>query len=83
MPRHFQIREVVYAITLNETIDIITNYAYDQNNKNQPPFSKLIFKRMLKLATGGYFMYNGKLYQQIDGVTMVQPRCCTTKKVGD
>jgi hypothetical protein len=32
-----------------------------------------MFKRMLTLATGGYFMYNGKMYQQVDGVTMGSP----------
>ena len=58
-------------VPLTETIDIITNYVYKGNNV--PPFSKLVFKRMLKLATGGLFSYNGKLYRQIDGVTMGNP----------
>ena len=58
-------------IPLTETINIITNYVYKGNNI--PPFSKLAFKRMLKLATGGLFSYNGKLYRQIDGVTMGNP----------
>ena len=46
---------------------------YDESNSRQPPFKKLIFKRLLKLATGGMFVYNGQLYQQIDGVTMGSP----------
>ena len=52
---------------------MITDYLYYKNNANKPPFTKLVFKNMLKLATGGFFMYNGKLYTQIDGVTMGSP----------
>ena len=30
-------------------------------------------KKLLKIATGGYFLYRNKLYCQIDGVTMGIP----------
>ena len=44
--------------------------------KSKPAFSKLVFKEFLKIATTGIFMifmYNGRLYCQVDGVTMGSP----------
>ena len=70
----FDVVSLFTNIPLTETIDIVSDYVYDESNKkNRPPFKKLIFKRLLVLATGGMFAYNGKLYQQTDGVTMGSP----------
>ena len=59
-------------IPSDETINIIIEKLFSQNetvhnlNKNQ-------FKCLLTLATKeSYFLFDGKLYQQIDGVAM----CC-------
>ena len=58
-------------IPLKETIDIVTDYVY--NSENSPKFEKKDFKKLLEIATGGYFLYQNKLYCQIDGVTMGSP----------
>ena len=58
-------------IPLNETIDIVCNYVYQQHSP--PKYSKETFKKLLQIATGGYFIHRGKLYCQIDVVTMESP----------
>ena len=51
-------------IPLNETIDIICNYVYQQHSP--PKYFKEAFKKLHQIATGGYFLHRGKLYCQID-----------------
>ena len=58
-------------ISLNETIDIVCNYVYQQ--LSPPKYSKETIKKLLQIVTGGYFLHRGKLYCQIDGVTMGSP----------
>ena len=60
-------------VPLNETIDIICDTIYNQNEKQKPPMPKSVFKRLLEIATGGMFLFDGKLYKTIDGVTMGSP----------
>ena len=36
-------------------------------------FHKKWFKKLLKFATSGMFLYNGKLYKQVDGAAMGSP----------
>ena len=55
-------------IPLNEAIDIVCNYAYQQHSP--PKYSKETFKKLLQIETGGYFLHRGKLYCKFDGVTM-------------
>ena len=70
----FDVVSLFTNVPLSETIDIIANYIYDhKHNLKIPPFKKLIFKRMMTLATGGIFMYKDKLYKQVDGVAMGGP----------
>ena len=58
-------------IPLNETIDIVCNYVYQQHSP--PKYSKETLQKLLQIATGGYFLHRGKLCCQIDGVTMGSP----------
>ena len=58
-------------IPLNETIDIVCNYVYQQHS--QPKYSKETLKKLLQIETVGYFLHRGKLYCQIDGGTMGSP----------
>ena len=58
-------------IPLNETIDIICNYVYQQHSPQK--YSKETLKKHLQMATGGYFLHRGRLYCQIDGATMGSP----------
>ena len=50
-------------IPLNEPIDIVCNYIYQQHSP--PKYYKETFKKLLQIATGGYFLHRGKPYCQI------------------
>ena len=69
----FDVVSLYTNIPLLETIEIISESVYDENSVIVPPFPKLIFKKLLTIATQGMFMYNDKLYKQIDGVAMGSP----------
>ena len=68
----FDVESLFTNIPLKETIDLVADYVY-KVKEAAPPFSKTVFKNMLKHATGGYFLHNGNLYTQVDGVTMGSP----------
>ena len=57
-------------VPLSETIELIINRLYADGNPYCIPFDKNIFCKLMFMATQGLFMYNDKLYKQIDGVTM-------------
>ena len=58
---------------LYETINIIAKYVYSENSRCTPPFSQAVFIKLLKIATGGTFCHNDKLFKQVDGVAMGNP----------
>ena len=58
-------------IPLNEAIDIVCNYVYQQHSP--PKYSKETLKKLHQIATGGYFLHGEKLCCQFDGVTMGSP----------
>jgi len=60
-------------VPLNDTIDIVANFIYSDNQTSHPQIQKNAFIKLLKDATQGMFLYNNKLYQQIDGVAMGSP----------
>ena len=60
-------------IPLGETIDICTNTLFENMEKVEG-LSKIEFKELLSLATKeSYFIFNGQLYKQVDGVAMGSP----------
>ena len=60
-------------IPLEETIDICTNTLFENTEKVEG-LSKIEFKELLSLATKeSYFIFNGQLYKQVDGVAMGSP----------
>ena len=60
-------------IPLEETIDICTNTLFENTEKVEG-LSKIEFKELLSLATKeSYFISNGQLYKQVDGVAMGLP----------
>ena len=67
----FDVVSLFTNVPLIETVDIISDYVY--KSKSKPAFSKLVFKELLNIATSGIFMYNGRLYRQVDGFTMGSP----------
>ena len=59
-------------ISLEETIDICANILFE--NTEKVVLSKIEFKELLFLATKkSYFIFNGNLYKQVDGVVMGSP----------
>ena len=60
-------------IPLDETIDICVNQLFE-NTDTVKGFTKSELKQLLSLATKeSYFIFNGLLYKQIDGVAMGSP----------
>ena len=66
----FDVQSLFTNIPLEEAIKIIANYIFSDESRILIPMSKLIFTRLLRLATQGMFLYKNILYQQIDGVSM-------------
>ena len=69
----FDVVSLYTNIPLLETIKIISDTIYSDISCKVPPFPKLIFEKLLTIATQGMFMYNGILYKQTDGVAMGSP----------
>ena len=67
----FDVVSLFTNVPLMYTINLIADIIY--KSSSPPPFSKIVFKNMLKTATQGYFLFNDTLYQQIDGVIMGSP----------
>ena len=68
--------DVVFLFTnvfLSETIELIADRIYTEDNPNSAPFSRDVFKKLMFMATQGIFMFSDRLYKQIDGVTMSSP----------
>ena len=60
-------------IPLEETIDLCPNTLL-KNTEKVEGLSKIEYKELLPVvANESYFNFNGKLYEQVDGVTMVLP----------
>ena len=60
-------------IPLNETINIIADYVFSDDNIHKPLMDKHVFVNLLHLANEGLFLYKDCLYKQIDGVAMGSP----------
>ena len=60
-------------VPLEETIDTCVNTLFE-NTERAECLSKIEFKEFLSLTTKeSYFIFDGKLYKQVDGVTMGSP----------
>ena len=69
----FDVVSLFTNVPLNETIKIISNYLYPKGGESCLPFPKKSFDKLMKIATGGLFMYQDKFYTQTDGVAMGNP----------
>ena len=69
----FDVVSLYTNIPLAETIDIVVDTLYGGGSKRVPPVSRVVFKRLLEIATGGMFMYKDTLHKQVDGVAMGSP----------
>jgi hypothetical protein len=69
----FDVTSLFTNITLDETIDIISNRLF-ANAVRFHGLTQLEFKKLLGLAVKNCsFLFNGVLFQQIDGVAMGSP----------
>ena len=66
----FDVVSLFTNIPLNETINIIADYVFSDENIQKPLMEKHIFVKLLRLACERLFFYKDCLYQQIDGVAM-------------
>ena len=57
-------------VPLAETIKLIIDRMYNDDSCNAVPVNKIAFRKSMFMATQGLFMYDNKLYKQVDGVTM-------------
>ena len=70
----FDIESLFTNIPLDETIEIIISLLFPDGNNTFHSFSKSEFKSLLNLATkSSTFLFDDKLYKQIDGVAMGTP----------
>ncbi|CAF4389133.1 unnamed protein product [Rotaria sp. Silwood2] len=69
----FDITSLYTNIPVNETIDIILKHLY--NDERPPPtIKKNDMKKLLEFVTEkSHFIFNGKIYDQVDGVSMGSP----------
>ena len=69
----FDVTSLFTNIPLDETIDIISDQLYSTQTFYQC-FSKTEFVQLLNLAVKNcHFIFDGKYYDQIDGVAMGSP----------
>ena len=69
----FDVTSLFTNIPLDETIKIIANQLFSNSN-NFEGFSRDEFVKLLNLAVKNcHFIFNGKFYDQIDGVAMGSP----------
>ena len=69
----FDVKSLFTNVPLYFTISIIAEHIYSDKSLSIPSFPKNTFIQLLKLATGGLFMYKDIFIQQKDGVSMGNP----------
>ena len=69
----FDVASLFTNVPLKETIDTISRYLYPKDAVSCMPFPEKSFKKLMQIATGGFFMYKDKLFTQTDGVAMGNP----------
>ena len=69
----FDVASLFTNIPVDETIDIISNHPF-ANSMCFEGFERSQFTRLLSLSVKNcHFIFNGRIYQQIDGVAMGSP----------
>ena len=69
----FDVSSLFTMIPLNESIDIALDYAFHENEKVHG-LSRNQFKKLLQMSTKETnFLFNGNVFDQIDGVAMGSP----------
>ena len=69
----FDVVSLFTNVPLAETIELIIDRLYSEDNPNSMLVTADIFWKLMFLTTQGLFIYKDKLYKQIDGITMGCP----------
>ena len=69
----FDVVSLFTNVPLSKTIDLITNCLYVNENANNIPLPKEVFRKLTYVTTQGIFMHNGKFYKQLHGISMGSP----------
>ena len=70
----FDVENLFTNVPLYETIDIILSQLYTSPTSLIIGLSKSLFKTLLELSvTNSFFIFNGKLFRQIEGLRMGLP----------
>ncbi|XP_065642495.1 uncharacterized protein LOC136074122 [Hydra vulgaris] len=69
----YDVENLFTNIPPNETINIATELFFKDETRSKY-FSKTHFKKLLQISTSGsHFLFNGKFYDQLNGVVMGSP----------
>ena len=78
----FDITSLYTNVPIRETIDILTNLIYDDDNGSFRGMTRNIFRKLLELVTKDtYFIFNDMYYKQIDGLAMGSPLSATLANI--
>ena len=69
----YDVQNLFTNVPLEEIIDIACDYVYSDQSSTRPNYERKHFKKLLKLATSGEFLYKDRLFKQVDGVSMGSP----------
>ena len=74
-PYSLDVESLFTNVPVKDTIDIILNNVYNNKEKNPPKIEKEVLKELLILCTTKvpFRHINGKIYIQVDGVSMGSP----------
>ena len=71
--RSYDVVSLFTNVLLSEAIDLACHYVYETENQVKPSCDVCNFRKLLKFATQGEFMYKDKVYRLVDGVAMGSP----------
>ena len=69
----FDVVSLFTNIPVDETIQMAADLVYRENSSNKPKYGKDVFIKLCKFATQGHFLFDNKIFKQVDGVSMGSP----------
>ena len=67
----YDVRSLFTNVPLAETIDITMDRLYRSDHRTPPEMPEFVLRNLLELCVcDNFFLFNGKVYKQIDGVAM-------------
>ena len=72
----FDIKSLYTNVPLEETIEKVTKVVYEQKNSSifsKSKMTRTVFKNLLRACSQSIFVFNGEVYQQVDGLSMGSP----------